>query len=296
VYYLLLGYGNYSRNDRPTFNTVVYVKKAIWGRDVFKSLKNSALLYSIEPRFLNHALDKLVDLLSAVSGFSALQEVDELRLVREPAARAGKLERPQEVVGFLEVRPDSVDFVDEVRTALDSHRSNTFLNDRVVRNGDALFVELAETALEDELFNSGSGGETISHVRLNKTKHSNGGLVHPDEGGVVNLTKAEELHDLLGLGRHADGTPNTDDQGEFGHGRDVEPALSLGLAAVGNGGVIGGLVFCGVLLRGSDGILLVLALLLLRLVRGLLRLSGDFGLRSLLFEDRFRDLECHGEG
>ncbi len=103
------------------------------------------------------------------------------------------------------------------------------------------------------------------------------------------------MHDLLSLGRNTNGTTDANDQCELGHGRDVESTLNLRLATVGNGGLVGGLVFRGVLFGGCYGILLVLALLLLGLVGGLLGLIGDLGLGGLLLEDGFGNGGRHGE-
>jgi len=245
--------------------------------------------------FLDHTLDKLVDLLSTVSGLSSLKEVNKLGLVGESSTGGCELERPQEVVGLLEVRSNSGKLVDEVSTALDSDGSNTLLNDRVVSDRDALLVELGESTLEDKLFDSGTGGVSVGDVRLNKTEHANGRLVQLNEGSVVDLTKTEELHDLLGLGGDTDGTSDTDDQGNLGHGRDEESTSSLGLTAVGDSGLIGGLVLSGVLFSGSNGVLLVLTLLLLGIVRGLLGLISELALCGLLLEDGFGDLGCHDD-
>ena len=131
-------------------------------------------MYYSNIRFLDHSLDKLVDLLSTVSCLSTLEEVNELGLVGESTTGAGKLEWPQKVVGFLEVRSNSGKFVNEVSTALDSKGSNTLLNDRVVGNRNALLVELSESTLVHELLDGGSGGVTVSDIRLNKTEHTDG--------------------------------------------------------------------------------------------------------------------------
>ena len=149
---------------------------------------------------LDHTLNKLVDLLSTVSSLTSLKEVNKLGLVGESTTGAGKLEGPQEVVSFLEVRSNGANLVDEVGTALDTNRSDSLLNNRVVGNGDTLLVELSESTLVDELLNSRAGGVAVGYVRLNETKHTDGRLVELDEASVVDLTKTEELHDLLGLG------------------------------------------------------------------------------------------------
>eukprot|EP00952_Eustigmatos_sp_NYUAD-ZCMA_P012620 50623-Eustigmatos_ZCMA.PRE.1 len=60
---------------------------------------------------LKHRLDQLVDLLSAVAGIAPLDEVDQL--IPVPPGRRRELERPEEVVGLLEVRAHCVDLVNE---------------------------------------------------------------------------------------------------------------------------------------------------------------------------------------
>ena len=231
---------------------------------------------------LDHPLHELVDLLSSVSGLTALEKVDKLGLVGEPPTRRRELERPKEVIGLLKVGSNSGDFVDEVCAALDTDGANTLLDDGVVSDGDSLLVQLAEPALVNELLDGRSSGVTVCHVRLDEAKHADGRLVELDERGIVNLTEAEELHDLLRLRRDTDNSANTDDEGDLRLGGNVESALGLSLSAVGDGGLVSGLVFGGVLLGCGDGVLLVLALLLLGLIAGLLGLLGDLGLSRLL--------------
>jgi len=244
-------------------------------------------------RDLDHTLDKLVDLLSTVSSLTSLKEVNKLGLVGESTAGAGKLEGPKEVVGLLEVRSDSANLVDEIGTALDTDRSNSLLNNRVIGNGDTLLVELSESTLVDELLDGGAGGVSVGYVRLDETKHTDGRLIKLDEASIVDLTKTEELHDLLGLGRDSDGTSDTDNKGNLGLSGDVESTLSLGLTTVGNSGIVGSLVLSSVLLGGGDSILLVLTLLLLSIVGSLLGLVSNLSLSGLLLENGFGNLACH---
>ena len=271
-------------------------RKAWVGFSIFNRIKSyyeQNLAVSTIGRTLDHPLDELVDLLSSVAGLAALEEVDKLGLVGESPARRRELERPKEVVGLLEVRSNSGDFVDEVGAALDTDGANTLLDDGVVGDGDSLLVQLAKPALVNELLDSRSRGVAVCHVRLDEAEHTGGRLVELDERGVVDLAEAEELHDLLCLRRDTDDSANTDDEGDLRLGGDVESTLGLGLAAVGDGGLISGLVFSGILLGGGDGVLLILALLLLGLVAGLLGLLGELGLSRLLLQNGFRGLD-HG--
>ena len=184
--------------------------------------------------------------------------------------------------------------MDEVSTALNSNGSNSLFNNRVVSNGNALLVDFSKATFVDELFHSGSRGVSIGYIRFDKAKHTDGRLVKLNEGSVVDLTKAEQLHNLLGLGRDTDGTADTNDESKLRHRRDIEPALGFGLTAVGYSSFISSLVFGSILLGLSDGIFLVLTLLLTGLIRCLLGLLCELGLGGLFLEDGFGDLGSHG--
>lgn len=70
------------------------------------------------------------------------------QLLAEPAVRVGQLEGPQEVVGCLEVGPDRVNLVNKVLHADDAGLAEGALDDRVVRDRDALLVHLREGGLQ----------------------------------------------------------------------------------------------------------------------------------------------------
>ena len=61
-----------------------------------------------------------------------------------------ELERPEEVVCFLEVGPNGVDFVNEILNAGDVVFSQIFLNDFVIRNRESLLVDFAVASLVNE--------------------------------------------------------------------------------------------------------------------------------------------------
>ena len=217
-----------------------------------------------------------------------------LGLVGESSAGAGELEGPQEVVSLLEVGTNSVNLMDKVSAALHTNRANSIFNNRVVSNGDALLVDLSEATFVDKLLHSGSRGVSVGYIRFNQTKHTDGRLVKLNKGCVVDLAKTEQLHNLLGLGRNANGTADTDDEGKLGHSGDIESSLGLGLTTVGYSSFISSLVFGSILLSLGDGIFLVLTLLLTGLVGCLLGLLSELGLSGLLLEDGFGDLGSHG--
>ncbi len=216
----------------------------------------------------------------------------QLGLAGESSLRVGKLEGPQEVVGLLEFRSDGVDLVDKVSGALNSDISESLGDNGVGSDRDALLVDLSESTLVDKLLDGGTGRISVCDVRFDQSKHSDSGLVQSDESGVVELTKAEKLHDLLGLGGDSDNTANADDKSKLRFGRDEESTVGLGLAAVVDGELLGGLVFFIVLL----GVGLELGSIGDSLFFGGLGSgggsSGQLLLSGLLLQDRFWGL--HG--
>lgn len=123
-----------------------------------------------------------------------------MSLLLEATDGVGELEGPEEVVGLLEVGTAGDDLVDEVLHAVDALSTELTSNDAVVGERDSASVDLTVTALVDELGDGGTGGETVGDERLDNADHVPGGLVQLDEDGVVDLSKSEELEDLLGLG------------------------------------------------------------------------------------------------
>lgn len=147
---------------------------------------------------LQHTLDKGVDLCAPLSCITTLVEVEQL--LAEAAVRVRQLEGPQEVVGLLEVGAHGVDLVDQVLHADDARLAEVVLDDRVVRDGDALLVHLSEPALVDQLPHRLQVGVPVGHVRLDETEHLDRGGIQFHEHGVVDLAKAEKLQDLAHLG------------------------------------------------------------------------------------------------
>ena len=141
-----------------------------------------------------------------------------LELACPPAASGvGQLEWPQEVRGLLEVGTGGEDLVHEILDREDVVLAEGRLDDGVVGQGDALLLDLAVTALVDQLADGLQVGLAARHVRgvftinclldlpvgdvgLNQTKHLLGGLRDLDEDTVVDLKQTEELQDLAGLG------------------------------------------------------------------------------------------------
>ena len=91
----------------------------------------------------------MVDVFFSVSPVSA--SLEGVSLGSESSPGCSQLEGPQEVVGFLEVGADCVDFVDEVFDGVDVLLAEGLADDFVVGERDSLLVDLAETALQDQL-------------------------------------------------------------------------------------------------------------------------------------------------
>lgn len=138
-------------------------------------------------------------MLLTVAKVTTLNEVPELAAA-ETTSGVAELEGPQEVGGLLEVGADSEDLVDEILNADDTVLAEVGLDDGVVGKSNALLVDLAVTALVDELLDGLQVGVTVGNPRLNDLDHLHGGLGNTDEAAVVDLEKTEKLEDLAGLG------------------------------------------------------------------------------------------------
>lgn len=132
------------------------------------------------------------------------------------------MERPQEVVGFLEVLSESVNFVDQVFNALDSEFSQAFFDNLVRAKGNSLSVKFSVSSFVDHVFDGFSGGESVGDPGFDHSQHVHGGLVILDENSGSDLGESEKLEDFLGFGGNLVDTLDSDDQEEFGLRRNVE--------------------------------------------------------------------------
>jgi len=203
---------------------------------------------------LVHALNELVDELLAVAGISALGKVDSL--VGEAAERGGQLERPEEVVGLLEVRPAGVDLMYQVLHADDVMLAQREVDDLVVSQRKSLLVDLAMTTLVQQLFDGLQGGSAIGNVRFHQTEHVAGGLVELDKNTVVHLSQSQQLEDLASLGSNSVDTANANDEGHLGLIRHKEVTLILGLTFGSDDRALHRAVLLDVLLSALEDVLL----------------------------------------
>lgn len=165
-----------------------------------------------------------------VAKVTTLDEVLELAGT-EATSGVGQLEGPQEVAGLLEVGADGVDLVDQVLDADNAVLAKALLDDGVVGQRDALLVDLAVTALVDELADGLEVGVTVGNVGLDDLEHLRGGLGELDEDTVVDLEQTEELEGLALLGVDLVDTLDAGHEDEPGLSGDVERALLLGDAS-----------------------------------------------------------------
>lgn len=221
--------------------------------------------------------DQGVDVLLPVAKVTTLNEVLELAGA-EAAVRVAKLEGPQEVGGLLEVGADGQDLVDQILHADDAVLAKVLLDDCVVGQGDALAVDLAVSALVDELLDALEVGVTVGNPRLNNLDHLGGGLGDANENAVVDLEEAEKLKDLARLGGDLVDTLDADDEDQLGLSRDVEGTILLGNPVQADLLALGIAVLLDVLLGTleDNAALLLVGLLLLVL------LGSALGARLLL--------------
>ena len=89
--------------------------------------------------------------------------------------------------------------MDEVLDAVDTVRTELTSDDAVVSEWDSASVNLTIASLVDELGDGLSGWVTEGDVWLDDSDHVPGGLVELDEHAIVQLSKSQELQDLLWL-------------------------------------------------------------------------------------------------
>jgi len=188
--------------------------------------------------------------------------------------------------------------VDEILHADDAVLAEVLLDDGVVGEGDALAVDLAVSALVDELLDALEVGVAVGNPRLDDLDHLRGGLGDADEDTVVDLEETEKLKDLARLGRDLVDTLDADDEDQLGLSRDVEGAILLGEAGEANFLALTVAVLLDVLLSTleDDATLLLVGLLLLVLLGG--ALGAGLLLRLALLQESLRneDIVLSGDG
>ena len=110
-----------------------------------------------------------------------------------------ELDWPDEVVCFLEGWANSPDFVDEGLDVRDSLGAKSTFDDTVVSKRNSGSVHLSVTTLVDQTADIITRWVTVGDVWLDCSDHVDGGTIEADKDSVVDLTKTEELHDLLAL-------------------------------------------------------------------------------------------------
>jgi hypothetical protein len=149
----------------------------------------------------------------------------------EAAVGVAELERPEEVGGLLEVGADGVDLVNQILDADDAVLAKVLLDNGIVGERDALLVDLAISALVDELLDALQVGVTVRNPGLHDLDHLRSGLGDADEHTRVDLDETEELENLAGLRRDLVDTLDADQEDELGLGGNVERAVLLGRAS-----------------------------------------------------------------
>ena len=194
--------------------------------------------------FLCHLLDEVVDVLLSVTVVAAFGEV--VGLLLPAAGWVVELERPEEVGDGLEVRAGSHNLVHNVFNADDALVAECAFDDGVVGERGSSLLHLAVATLVDEVPDSLEVWVTVGNVWLDDSDHVDGGLVHLDKDGVVDLEETEELEDLLDLWRNRVDTLDPDEDGDLGLGRDVEVADLSGVTLQTDGVSFGLSVFTSV--------------------------------------------------
>lgn len=141
---------------------------------------------------LVHAANQSIDVLLSVTSVTSFHKVSEL-CVCKATIGIRQLKGPKELIGLLEVRSNSVDFVNDVFDRDDTKLAQVLFNDAIVGKGDSLPVDLGVTSLVDELTNSLEIGFTVCDVWLNQLEHLLGSLGQSHKYTIVDLEQSKKL-------------------------------------------------------------------------------------------------------
>jgi hypothetical protein len=158
-----------------------------------------------------------------------------------------ELEGPKEVVGFLKVRTDSGDFMNEVFDTDNTVLAKGLFNDSIVMDRDTLLLNLGISTLVDQFTNGLQVGGTVSDIGLNELEHFRGSLVQTDKDTIVDLQQTQELKHLTRLGGNVVDTTDTDNKDQLFLGRNIVVTVRFGLTTKSDFLAFSSLVFSMVL-------------------------------------------------
>jgi hypothetical protein len=139
----------------------------------------------------------------------------------ETTVRVGQVEWPQEVVGLLEVRTNSVNLVDQVLNGQNTVFTQVGLDDGVLRQRNSLLVNLTVTSLVDQFSDGSQVGVTVGNVWLNQLDQFRSSLGDSNKHTSVNLSQSQQLQNLSWLRSNLGDTLDSDDENQLGLGLNV---------------------------------------------------------------------------
>jgi len=175
-----------------------------------------------------HGGHKLVNVLFAIARITTLRVM--LGLLSETSKGGRQLEGPQEVRSLLEAGAASDDLVNQILNADDAMVTQIVRHHRVVSERNSLSKDLAKATLVDQIRHSLDSWGPVCDEWLNQVNHVHGGLVNPNEDGIVHLAQSKELRDLSDFRRYTVDTTNSDHQQNLCLRGNIKVAVVFGLA------------------------------------------------------------------
>lgn len=120
--------------------------------------------------YLVHLLDQRINLILAIAQITTLNEMLELSRT-EATGRVAELEWPEKVAGLLKVRADGEDLMDQILDTEDAVFAEVIFNYLVVGERDALLLDLAITALVDEVADGFNRGVAVCDIWFDDLDH-----------------------------------------------------------------------------------------------------------------------------
>jgi len=152
-----------------------------------------------------------------------------MSLSSKSTSGGSKFEGPQEVVSFLEMSSNSVNFIDQIFNWFDAGFWKSFRNNLVGWEGNSLLVELSISALEDKFADGFTWRIPECDVWLDSTEKVGWGFVDSNEDAVVDLTETKKTQNTDNLGVEFVDTANTDNESKTGLSWHVNLTRKFGL-------------------------------------------------------------------
>mmetsp|Transcript_4655 Transcript_4655/g.9033 ORF Transcript_4655/g.9033 Transcript_4655/m.9033 type:complete len:341 (+) Transcript_4655:634-1656(+) len=191
---------------------------------------------------LQHISYVVFNLLAPIAVFISTSVLLIQLLLLELGPRCSQTEGPKERRRRAKAVSDRIYLMDQIFHANNTSLiSQCLLNNRIVRKGDTLPINLAMTSLSNQVGNEGLAGNAICHKRFHEVQHLPRRFVVAKEHALVDTAETHVAQCLAHFAGHAGTVADTHGENDIGPDRIGSDLHHLGflLKSSGNGPVFG---------------------------------------------------------